>query len=235
MKALIFALMLLPLPVAVAAECRLALVLAMDVSRSIDAQDFAIQTEGLALALEDLQVQTAFLAPAGDVALAVYQWSGEGYQEVLVDWVLVRSPRDLAEVAARMRIARQPETRQLTALGEALVFGRRLLDTAPQCGRRVIDVSGDGQNNQGRSPGRVYAAYDWQGVTVNALAIHVHEIGLVEYFGKTLIRGPGAFVEVAESQFDFPETIRRKLLRELTEAVAALPAPVAHPSPLRKS
>ena len=139
-----------------------------------------------------------------------------------MDWVVVRSPADLAAVAAVMRRARQPERRQLTALGEALAFGQALVARAPDCGRVVIDVAGDGQNNQGRAPRHVYAAGGWQGITVNALAIRAHELGLIVYFHDHLIHGPGAFVEVAESQADFPRAIRRKLIRELTEAVARM-------------
>ncbi|MEZ5796218.1 MAG: DUF1194 domain-containing protein [Paracoccaceae bacterium] len=223
MKVLLCLLLCLPLPAE--AGCRLALALAMDVSRSVDGADFVIQTEGLALALEDAAVRDAFFAPAGAVALAVYQWSGESYQEVLVDWVLVERVDDLDRVAALVRAAQRPERRQLTALGEALSFGHALLARAPDCGRRVIDVAGDGQNNQGRTPARVYAAKDWAGITVNALAIQAHEMGLTAYFHDALIRGPGAFVEVAHSQYDFPPAIRRKLIRELTEALAGLPAP----------
>jgi hypothetical protein len=207
------------------ADCRLALALAMDVSRSVDEADYAIMTEGLATALEDPMVQQAFFAPAGDVALAVYQWSGETNQQMLVDWVMVTAPDDLAMVAAAIRAADQPPFFELTALGEALVFGHALLARAPDCGRRVLDVAGDGQNNQGRTPARVYAKGDWQGITVNALAIRVHELRLVQYFADEVIRGPGAFVELAERQEDFPAAIRRKLIRELTEAISWLAAP----------
>ena len=205
------------------AECRLALVLAMDVSRSVDAADFAIQVEGLATALEDEGVQQAFLVPDGEVALIVYQWSGQAHQEVLVDWQMVRSAADLGRIAATLRLARRPEARLLTALGAAVGYGKGLLDRGPPCRRRVIDVASDGQNNQGPPPPHIYEDGGWEGITVNALAIRAHETGLVDYFRRSLIRGPGAFVEVADRHQDFPPAIRRKLIRELTEAVALLP------------
>lgn len=215
------------LPQAVRAECRLALALAMDVSRSVDAKDFAIQTQGLADALEAPEIQTAFFAPAGDVALAVYQWSGEAYQEVLVGWTEIREPADLGPVVARLRGLKPPELRLNTALGRGLEFGRDLLDTAPDCDRRVLDVAGDGRNNAGPTPERIYALGGWEGITVNGLAIGSHELQLPDYFHASLIRGPGAFVELALRHTDFPQAIRRKLQRELTEAVATLDCPEA--------
>lgn len=220
--ALILVLLLALLPARAQADCRLALALAMDVSRSVDAKDFAIQTEGLALALETPEIETAFFAPAGDVALAVYQWSGEDYQEVVVDWTMIARPADLPPVIAALRALAPPDVRLNTALGRGLEFGRSLLDAAPPCDRRVLDVAGDGRNNTGPTPERIYALGGWEGITVNGLAIGSHELNLPDYFHASLIRGPGAFVELALRHTDFPQAIRRKLLRELTEAVSAL-------------
>lgn len=198
------------------AECRLALALAMDVSRSIDAADFVIQTEGLAQALEDAEVQRAILKGGGTVALAVYQWSGAGHQELLQDWVTVDGPEALDRVIWAVRAARRPEQRQLTALGEAMRYGVELLDRAPPCERQVLDMAGDGQNNEGIGITTLRKRVDFSGITVNGLAIGEHEQGLVRYFQAYVIGGPGAFVEVAERQIDFPAAIRRKLLRELS-------------------
>ncbi|MGA0540040.1 DUF1194 domain-containing protein [Neotabrizicola sp. VNH66] len=217
------------------AECRLALVLALDVSRSVDAEDFAIQTGGLIAALQAPEVQTAFFAPAGDVALAVFQWSGDSHQEIVVDWALIRRPEDLAPVVAALEALRPPELRLSTAIGQALAFGRALLDRAPDCRRRVIDVSGDGRNNNGPTPERVYAGTDWAGITVNGLAIGAHEMSIERYYSEVVIRGPGAFVEMAVRQTDFPAAMRRKLQRELTEAFAALSPPDGGDSPPRSA
>jgi hypothetical protein len=221
-----------------AAACRLALALAMDVSRSIDAADYEIQRGGLIAALADPAVRAAFLEH-GPVALAVFEWSGEGYQEVVVDWLAVRRPDQLDRIAARLaQHARLPATLP-TALGTALLFGRDLLASAPWCDARVLDVAGDGRNNDGRPPAWAHAQEGWDGITVNALAVGGHEAGLAEYFAREVIRGPGAFVEHAASQQDFPRAIRRKLLRELIPPLlGALPgqgfpsprgAPIARP------
>jgi hypothetical protein len=202
----------------------------MDVSRSIDAADFQIQTEGLALALEDPGVRAAFLRGDDGVALAVYQWSGSAHQEILQDWVMITGPETLDRVAWAVRRAGRPEVRRLTALGAALRFGIGLLDRAPPCARQVLDMAGDGQGNEGVLVSRVRAEIDFDRITVNALAIGEHEQGLVRYFQNQLIGGPGAFVETAERQADYPRAIRRKLLRELAEPrIGALPAPGGGP------
>jgi Protein of unknown function (DUF1194) len=208
-------LVLLFLAAPVQAECRLALALAVDVSRSVDAADFVIQTEGLAAALADPEVQRAFLKGGGEVALAIYQWSGARHQEILQDWTVIAGPEALDRVIWAVRVAKRPEVLQATALGEAMRFGATLLDRAPPCDRRVLDMAGDGQNNSGVSVSSVRDQLDFTWLTINGLAIGEHELGLVPYYQRHVIGGPGAFVEVAPRQTDYPPAIRRKLLREL--------------------
>ncbi len=198
-----------------AADCRLGLVLAVDVSRSIDVEDYAIQTEGLARALEDSRVRDAIFKGDGEVALSIYYWSGRGYQDLIQPWVLLESPADLDAAIATVRQTPRPEAPLATALGDALGYASDLLYYAPPCGRQVLDVAGDGRNNEGISVAHAYEGTDFTGVTVNALAVGEHEADLVDYFTSELIRGPGAFVELAPRQADYPKAILRKLLREL--------------------
>lgn len=200
---------------AAAAECRLALALAVDVSRSIDAADYAIQTDGLAAALEDPDIRRAIFGPEGDVALAVYYWSGSGHHQLVQDWIVLDGPLALDTAIWAVRRAERPEVRLPTALGEALVFGASVMAAAPPCARRVLDVAGDGRNNEGISVLAAYDRVDFGDVVVNALAVGEHEQGVAQYFADELIRGPGAFVELAPRQTDYPLAIRRKLLREL--------------------
>jgi hypothetical protein len=200
---------------AASAECRLALALAVDVSRSIDAVDYTIQTEGMAAALEDPDVRAAIFVPDGAVALAVYFWSGSGHQQMVQDWVLLESPEDLDRVVWALRGTLRPDLRLPTALGAALVFGAGLMAEAPPCARRVLDVAGDGRNNEGISVRTAYDRAEFGDVVVNALAVGEHEQDVTRYFRDEVIRGPGAFVEVAPRQVDYPPAIRRKLLREL--------------------
>ncbi|WP_137110978.1 DUF1194 domain-containing protein [Rhodobacter sp. SY28-1] len=196
-------------------DCRLALALAVDISRSIDSQDYIIQTEGLAQALEDPEVRRAIFVPEGEVALAIYYWSGNGYQDLVQPWVSLDSPEALDSVIWTVRRTPRPLARLATALGDALRFGLDLMSEAPPCDRRVIDVAGDGQNNEGISVHRTYEREDFTGITVNGLAVGEHEAGILDYYRTQVIRGPGAFVESAPRQEDYPKAIRRKLLREL--------------------
>lgn len=199
----------------VSAECRLALVLAVDVSRSVDSQDYVIQTDGLAAALEDRAVREAIFGPDGQVALAIYYWSGRGTQDLIQPWVILDSPEALDAAIWAVRRTPRPASRLSTALGDALRYGAELMTSVPDCARRVIDVAGDGQNNEGISVARTYEREDFTGITVNGLAVGEHEAGILHYYQTEVIRGPGAFVESAARQADYPAAIRRKLLREL--------------------
>ena len=208
------------------ADCRLALALAVDVSRSIDAADYRIQTEGLAGALEDREVRSAIFGPEGEVALAIFYWSGPGYQDLVQPWVVLDGPKALDQAIWAVRQTPRPAAPMATAMGDALRYGLGLMSEAPDCARRVIDVAGDGQNNQGISVARTYAREDFTGITVNGLAVGEHEADLLTYFQTQVIRGPGAFVELAHRQTDYPQAILRKLLRELEgPMIGALPSP----------
>ncbi|MBN8630081.1 MAG: DUF1194 domain-containing protein [Rhodobacterales bacterium] len=207
-----------------AADCRLALALAVDVSRSIDAADYVIQTDGLAGALSDPEVRAAIFGPEGQVALAIYYWSGRGYQDLVQPWVILDSPEALDAAIWEVRRTPRPAAPMATALGDALSYGLDLMSDAPDCERRVIDVAGDGRNNDGITVARTYEREDFTGITVNGLAVGEHEADIVEYYHDELIRGPDAFVEVAPRQTDYPDAIRRKLLRELEgPMIGALP------------
>lgn len=208
------------------ADCRLALALAVDVSRSIDSQDYVIQTDGLAGALADKDVRAAIFGPEGRVALAIYYWSGRGYQDLVQPWVILDSPEALDAAIWEVRRTPRPEAPLATAIGDALSYGLDLMADAPPCERRVIDVAGDGRNNEGISVARTYEREDFTGITVNGLAVGEHEADIVDYYEGELIRGPGAFVEVAPSQTDYPDAIRRKLLRELEGPMIGLLPPV---------
>ncbi len=207
------------------ADCRLALALAVDVSRSIDSQDYVIQSEGLAGALSDKDVRAAIFGPEGEVALAIYYWSGRGYQDLIQPWVILDSPEALDAAIWEVRRTPRPAAPLATALGDALSFGLDLVSEAPDCDRRVIDVAGDGRNNDGISVARTYEREDFSGITINGLAVGEHEADILDYYQSEVIRGPGAFVEVAPRQQDYPDALRRKLLRELQgPMIGKLPA-----------
>ena len=215
-----------------AAECRLALVLALDVSSSVDAQEDALQRGGLAAALISPPVERAIFAAPLPVALAAYEWSGRYNQQVLADWRLIRSRRDLLEMAETLGRSNRSHTAFPTAMGYALGYGAGLLARGPDCLFRTLDMAGDGENNEGFGPAAAYAEFPFAGVTVNGLVVSAPddgaEIDLVTWYRDHVLHGPGAFLEVAQGFGDYERAMRRKLLRELRpRAVGALP----HPAP----
>ena len=207
------------------AGCRLALALGFDVSNSVDDTDYAVQRDGLVAALSDPAIRRAFLAGEDRVALSVFEWGGRQYQDLVVDWVMIESEAELDAVIETVRTHERIPVWQPTAIGAALTFAKYHFDGAPDCAAWTLDLSGDGQNNDWLTPERVYEREEFGDLLVNGLAIGGHETGIVHYFRTNVIRGPGAFVEVATSHLDFPRAIRRKLERELTGPVfGALPA-----------
>lgn len=218
-----------------AAPCRLALALAIDVSSSVDAREDALQRNGLAAALVAPDVMRAFLAAPGPVALSVFEWSSRADQTVLVDWRLIRGAADLHAVAARISGSVRSSEVAATAMGHALAFGSRMLERAPDCARHVIDLAGDGENNDGYGPRLAYKNFAFSGVVVNGLAIngadYEAEIRLIDFFRTEVLRGPGAFLEIAQGFEDYERAMRRKLERELTGPVAGIPPGTAPGAP----
>ena len=196
-------------------ECRLALLLGLDVSASVDEAEYELQVQGLAAALIHPSVVEAALNGTGPVALSIYEWSGRFQQDILVDWTLIRSEADLTTIAERVLRANRSHEDFPTALGYALGFASSHLERAPPCLFRTVDISGDGQNNDGFPPSAAYEHFPFDGVTVNGLAIGGASRGIEDYYLEEVIHGPGAFVEYARNHEDFEEVMRRKLEREL--------------------
>lgn len=198
------------------AQCRLALILALDISSSVDQTERQLQIEGVAAALEDLEVQEAlFSIPNAPVALMVFEWSGQWDQTILQDWVEITGPDKIPGITARLRNTPRSRTNLPTAMGPALIYARSEFAHAPVCAQQKVDVSGDGKNNDGVQPYRAYQLFNWHGITVNGLAIESDEEGLSAYYRGTVIHGAEAFVETASSFEDFAQAFKRKLLREL--------------------
>ncbi len=206
-----------------AADCRLALLLAMDVSSSVDPSEDALQRRGLASALIAPEVQAAFFATDLPVALAVYEWSGRYNQEVLLDWQMIQSSGDLVAAAEKIGRSVRSQDEFPTAMGYALGYGAGLLDDGPQCLNKTLDMAGDGQNNEGFPPAAAYAEFPFENVVVNGLVVEAAEfeaeIDVVAYYRDKVIRGPGAFLEIARGFEDYERALRRKLERELRPKV----------------
>ena len=205
-------------------ECRLALVLALDVSASVDASEYRLQMAGTAAALTSPRVRSALLGAGGvPVAISVFVWSGPGDQELVADWVAVDSDAALGQLAAT--VAGHPRRIVFdgrTAIGSALIYARDLINRGPACVRRVIDVAADGETNSGPAPEEVPLPE----ITVNALAVTGSQLidhgdsdrterPLAVYLRLRVIRGTDAFVELAQDYRDFEAAMTRKLEREL--------------------
>ncbi|MEO0402022.1 MAG: DUF1194 domain-containing protein [Pseudomonadota bacterium] len=213
-----------------AAACRLALLLALDVSSSVDADEDRLQRGGLVAALTAPEVRAAFFANDAPVAIAVYEWSGRYNQEVVLDWTLIDSPAALLDAAETVAASERSHNEFPTAMGYALGYGAEMLARAPRCLYQTIDMAGDGQNNEGFGPLLAYREFNFAEVTVNGLVVNAAEFTsetmLIEFYKREVLRGPGAFLEVAQGFEDYERAMRRKLERELTPPVIGVLDPV---------
>lgn len=197
------------------ADCALALVLAIDVSGSVDPREWRLQAGGLSNAFRTEDLQEAIMGLDGDLAVAVTQWTGTSRQEVAADWRRLSSPADIDAFADDLALMPRVWRHFSTAIGEALRHAVAVGASAPNCRRKVIDVSGDGVSNEGEAPEFARDAALAAGWTVNGLAILGAEPPPDAHYRAQVIAGPGAFVEVADGFDDFPRAILRKLLREI--------------------
>ena len=211
---------------AMAGACSdLALVLAVDSSGSVDADEFALQTRGFAAAFRDPAVHHA-LAAAGVVDVAAVFWADPGATAEIVPWHRVATPGDADAFAAVIEGAGRGIAGD-TGIGDGLLAALRLLRQHGCTARAVINLSGDGRASNGPSRNgdrvlaRARAAAADAGVTINALAIADAEPGLADYYRDSVITGPDAFVMEVADFSGFGAAIVRKLAREIRPALLA--------------
>ncbi len=205
----------------------LQLVLAADISRSIDPEEFALQRQGYAAAIADPRVVKVMTGGRfGAVAATYYEWSGVRSQQTIVEWKRIDSAAAAEDFAAPLLTAPRPFGAQ-TALGEAIQFSLGEFKRCPfPAERRTLDVSGDGTNTSGMMPDIARDAVVATGVTINALVIlstepmpwnpyHTHPPGgLDEYFRANVIGGQGAFMMAVQGFETFGFAMVNKLSRE---------------------
>jgi hypothetical protein len=211
-----------------------AIVLAADVSRSIDDEEFALERRGYADAIKSQQLLDAIsTGPRGAIALAYVEWAGDGEERVVVDWAVIRHEADARAFVAAMTAAPRSFIGR-TAIGAAIDFSFALFaESAFETSRRVIDVSGDGTNNQGRIATEARDAAVGAGAVINGLAIFNRKAaamggylamhtnppgGLAQYYRDNVIGGPGAFVVQIDDFRTFGEAMMRKLVNEIADA-----------------
>ena len=202
--------------------CRLALALAIDVSSSVDEDEYALQKNGLAAALDASEVRDAILyGGQGYVVLAVYEWSGFGQQVLQLDWAILQSHGDINRAAVAISQMERSHDDFPTSIGPALGFGAQLLARAPFCARKVIDVSGDGVNNDRYGPREAYRHFNLAGVTVNGLVVLGDDPDVEEYYLTEVLHGSQAFMITAAGYEDFRAAMTRKLYREVSDLVVS--------------
>jgi Protein of unknown function (DUF1194) len=224
-------------PAGAAEQVDLLLVLASDVSRSVDAVKFQLQRDGYAAAFSNPRVIEAVRSGAhGRIAVCFVEWSGSTSQKVVIDWSVIKDEESAHQFGDRL-VEAPRSFAERTSISAGIDFSLLQLERTPyEAKRRAIDVSGDGTNNSGRD---VRAARDEavaKDVTVNGLVIlserplswnpdHTHPPGgLANYYRDNVIGGPGAFVMVAEDFQSFGKAMINKLVAEIAQAPPALHA-----------
>jgi hypothetical protein len=204
---------------ALAGEARpvdLALVLAVDVSGSVNAQRYELQRRGYAQAFASREVIEAIAAGENHaIAVTLVEWSGADHQRQMIGWTLITDPDSAAAFGSA--VAEAPRAfADWTSISAAMDFAVALFNAAPvTAARRVIDVSGDGVNNNGPPITEARDAAVAAGVTVNGLPILSEYPTLDTYYRDNVIGGPGAFA-VAVADFPaFGAAIVSKLVREI--------------------
>jgi Protein of unknown function (DUF1194) len=234
MAALTIAVSLLAAPGARAETVDLQLILATDVSISVDNEEFRLQREGYAAAITNPLVLAAIeRGPHHAIAVSFIEWSGPRAQRVIVDWTVIRGDDDADAIAGRLRELPRSFA-DATAIGSAIDFAMKHFQASGvESRRRVIDVSGDGDSNSGRPV--EYARDDAvrAGVTINGLAIvnehpalgfvgHIQPVGGIgEYYRTRVVGGPDSFVLKIDDFDSFAEAITRKLVTEIASTDGA--------------
>ena len=203
-------------PVRAETAVDMALVLAVDVSESVDADEYKLQHEGIAKAFEDPQVIGEIAGgPHGAIDVLVLEWSDRDKQAITVDWTRVSDRASGSAFAAKLRAGKR-SSNGLTAIGDALLAAGAALARAPdKAERRVIDISGDGMANVGPPPAAIRDALVAQGVTINGLAILASEPWLDRYYDQDVVGGAGAFLLQVTDFQSFATAIKQKLLAEI--------------------
>lgn len=205
------------------------LVLAVDVSRSVDAVEQDMQFRGYAAAFRDPKLIEGIVGgPLGQVAVTLFTWSDWHIQELVLPWTKVDGRAAGERVAAAIDAA--PRRNWLyTSISGAIDFASNLFGQGYEGTRRVVDISGDGVNNSGRPLAEARADALAKGIVLNGLAVLDREpapwsVGLPpldDYYREQVIGGPGSFLMVAEGFAAFETAVKRKIIRE----IAAAPPP----------
>jgi hypothetical protein len=215
----------------------LLLVLAADVSNSMEESKFRLQRLGYAAAFSNPRVIAAIRAGSiGRIAVAFVEWSGILQQKIVIDWTMINNDKTAYQFGDRIMEAPRSFEKNSTSISAGIDFAMAQLDRAPyEARRRAIDVSGDGDNNTGRDVTIARDEAVAKGITINGLVIlsqtqtssnaehntgHTNPLGgLANYYRNSVIGGPGAFVMVAENFSSFGNALVKKLIAEIAQTL----------------
>lgn len=203
-----------------------ALVLAVDVSNSVDWWEYELQRDGLSHAIRDDGVLQAIRAGAnGRIAVAVVQWSGKRTRRLAVDWTILSDEASTSALARVLKFMPREFSGDHTHISGVLAYATELLTSVPfMAVRKVIDVSGDGPENVIEDPRSMRDKAIAAGITVNGLAIENEDPDLRAHYRDFVIGGPGAFVLPIKRYEDFAAAMKKKLIREIDpRRVSSLP------------
>ena len=221
-------------PASAGEQVDLLLVLASDVSRSVDSTKFQLQRDGYAAAFSDARVLEAVSSgKRGRIAVCFVEWSGSTAQKVVIDWTVIKDAESGRQFGDKLvEIPRSFAER--TSISGGIDFSMAQFERAPyEASRRTIDVSGDGTNNSGRDVRSARDEAVAKDVTINGLVIlserplswnpdHTHPPGgLQNYYRDNVIGGPGAFVMAAENFQSFGKALINKLIAEIAQTLPA--------------
>jgi hypothetical protein len=217
------------------------LVIAVDISYSMDYDEQALQREGYMDAITSREFLEALRKGVhGKIAVTYVEWASSGDQQVVLPWQIIDGPESAAAIVAKLK--NTPIRRAYrTSISGALNFSAALFKDSGFKGlRRVIDVSGDGTNNQGDLIEPTRDAVVAQGITINGLPIMLKEpvVSMIDipnldlYYEDCVVGGPGAFVVPARSREQFPDAIRKKLVLEVAGVAPYSPRMLADEGPV---
>jgi hypothetical protein len=202
--------------------------------------ELEIQRRGYATALADHRVIEAITDGVyGRIAITYVEWAGDRTQRVVVPWTYIASRADAAAFVARLT-QEIPRSARRTSISSGLAFSADLIaESGIHAMKRVIDVSGDGPNNEGAPVRDVRDRIIAQGVVINGLPLMTNSgftttydvPDLDVYYRNCVIGGPGAFMFPVTDWEQFPEAVRRKLVLELAETSVVLPVMEVAASP----
>jgi hypothetical protein len=203
----------------------LQLVMAVDVSRSIDEVEAELQRRGYIEAMTNERVVEAIVSGENRrIGVCYVEWAGTHYQQTVIDWMLIDSARSAR--AFSDKLSESPRTSQSwTAVGAALAYSAQRFQSSPFTSkRRIIDISGDGRTNDGPPAELVRDKLVADGIVINGLPVMMNrqnygrpqDAALDKYYEENVIGGPGSFMIVAANFDDFGRAVRSKLIREIS-------------------